>query len=89
MNAIYSLVFVFALVLIPLFGVGAAQQTYFFGVCVPWTAFLIFVVFFTAKIIKWAKRPVPFSIPTTAGQQWGLDFIEHDKKIPIRIEATI
>ncbi len=44
MNAIYSLVFVFALVLIPLFGVGAAQQTYFFGVCVPWTAFVMLMV---------------------------------------------
>lgn len=80
MNAIYSLVFVFALVLIPLFGVGAAQQTYFFGVCVPWTAFLIFLVGFTAKILKWASRPVPFSIPTTGGQQWStLDMVQHDK----------
>lgn len=79
MNALYSLVFVFALVLIPLFGVGAAHQKYLFGVCLPWTAFLIFLAGFVAKILKWASRPVPFSIPTTAGQQWTHDWIEHDK----------
>lgn len=69
MNALYSLVFVFALVLIPLIGVGAAKLNVFFGICIPSTALLVFLAGFVWKIYGWAKRPVPFRIPTTGGQQ--------------------
>ncbi len=78
MNALYSLTFVFALVLIPIIGVGAAHLDNFFGVCVPLTAIIIFVAGFTIKVLKWIKSPVPFRIPTTGGQQQTLDWIKHD-----------
>ena len=69
MNALYSLFFVFALVLIPLIGVGAAKLNVFFGICIPSTALLVFLAGFVCKVYGWAKRPVPFRIPTTGGQQ--------------------
>nr|WP_287411280.1 sulfate reduction electron transfer complex DsrMKJOP subunit DsrM [Pseudodesulfovibrio sp.] len=68
MNALYSLLFVFLLVLIPLFGVDAAHLRTFFGVCIPTTAFIIFVVGFIYKVIIWGRSAVPFRIPTTGGQ---------------------
>ncbi|CCH49738.1 sulfate reduction electron transfer complex DsrMKJOP subunit DsrM [Pseudodesulfovibrio piezophilus] len=68
MNALYSLLFVFLLVLIPLFGVDAAHLRTFFGVCIPSTAFIIFVIGFITKVINWGRSPVPFRIPTTGGQ---------------------
>lgn len=68
MNALYSLLFVFLLVLIPLFGVDAAHMRTFFGVCVPVTAFIIFLLGFIYKVINWGRSPVPFRIPTTGGQ---------------------
>ncbi|WP_018124989.1 sulfate reduction electron transfer complex DsrMKJOP subunit DsrM [Desulfovibrio oxyclinae] len=73
MNALYSLLFVFLLVFIPLFGVGLAHLNTIFGVCIPMTAFVIFVLGFAYRIIKWGKSPVPFSIPTTGGQQRSFD----------------
>jgi len=68
MNALYSLLFVFLLVLIPLFGVDAAHMRFFFGVCIPATAFIIFILGFVYKVINWGRSPVPFRIPTTGGQ---------------------
>lgn len=73
MNALYSLLFVFLLVLIPVFGVGAAHLNFGFGVCIPLTAFGIFVVGFAYRIIKWARSDVPFRIPTTGGQMESYD----------------
>lgn len=73
MNALYSLVFVFILVLIPLFGVGAAHLSTIFGICIPMTAIGIFLVFSVVKIVRWGRSPVPFRIPTTAGQQLSYD----------------
>ncbi|WP_027720480.1 sulfate reduction electron transfer complex DsrMKJOP subunit DsrM [Maridesulfovibrio zosterae] len=79
MNALYSLVLVFALVLIALFGAGAAHMTGLFGTLLPYVAIAVFLVGFASRIIGWAKSPVPFSIPTTGGQQKSLDFIKHDR----------
>jgi len=79
MKAIYSLILVLALVVIATLGAGAAKMQTIFAYCVPGTAFVIFVVGFVAKIIGWAKSPVPFRIPTTGGQQQSLDWITQNK----------
>lgn len=79
MNALYSLVLVFALVLIALFGVGSAHMAGLFGTLLPYVAVAVFLAGFASRIIGWAKSPVPFRIPTTAGQQKSLDFIQHDR----------
>ncbi len=79
MKAIYSLILVLALVVLATLGAGAAKMQTIFAYCVPGTAFVIFVVGFVAKVIGWAKRPVPFRIPTTGGQQQTLDWIPQNK----------
>ena len=79
MKAIYSLILVLALVVIATLGAGAAKMQIIFAYCVPGTAFVIFVVGFVAKVIGWAKSPVPFRIPTTGGQQQSLDWIPQNK----------
>ena len=79
MNAIFSLILVLALVVVATLGAGAAKMQTIFAYCIPGTAFVIFLVGFTCKIIGWAKRPVPFRIPTTGGQQQSLDWIPQNK----------
>ncbi len=79
MKAIFSLLMVLALVVIATVGAGAAKMQTIFAYCIPGTAFIIFVVGFVCKIISWAKRPVPFRIPTTGGQQQTLDWIPQNK----------
>jgi len=50
-----------------------------FGIVFPYAAFLILVVGFIWRVLKWAKSPVPFRIPTTCGQQESLDWIPRAK----------
>ena len=47
-----------------------------FGVILPYTAVLLFVVGFIHRILKWASSPVPFHIPTVSGQQKSLPWIK-------------
>ncbi len=78
MKMMYSLGAVLALVLIAAIGSGAGLQ-YVFGVLLPYAAFTVFLAGFAYKIYNWAKSPVPFRIPTTAGQQKTLPWIEQNK----------
>ncbi|NCC23802.1 MAG: menaquinol oxidoreductase [Deltaproteobacteria bacterium] len=79
MKALYSLFLVFALVLIALLGAGAAGWQYAFGVVIPYVAAVVFVVGFCLRVVKWARSPVPFRIPTTCGQQKSLPWIPQAK----------
>ncbi len=78
MHALYSLFAVFLLVTLAMAG-KAAGMTDLLLVYVPYLAVGIFILGVIAKVLGWAKTPVPFRIPTTAGQQKSLDFIAHDK----------
>jgi nitrate reductase gamma subunit len=78
MNAFYSLFLVFALILTAIIGVQGAHLGSVFAIAIPYVAVAIFVVGFVRKVIGWAKSPVPFRIPTTAGQQKSFDWIEHN-----------
>ena len=49
-----------------------------FGVAVPYLAALIFIEGLIYRVIQWARSPVPFKIPTTAGQQKTLPWIKRD-----------
>lgn len=69
MNAIYGLGMVFVLVLAALLGVGALGLQSLIGVYLPYVAVAIFVIGVAARVFGWARSPVPFRIPTTAGQQ--------------------
>lgn len=74
-----SLLAVLALVLVAFVGVKAAGMSYLFGVTVPYLAFVLFLGGFTYRILKWARSPVPFRIPTTSGQQKSLPWVKPNK----------
>jgi [DsrC]-trisulfide reductase subunit M len=67
MNVIISLIAVLALAAIAYFVGDKASAV--FGIAIPYLAFVVFVGGTIARVVKWAKSPVPFRIPTTCGQQ--------------------
>jgi nitrate reductase gamma subunit len=72
-------VMVAMLAAIPYFGVTMGGQTYLFGVVVPYAAAAIFVLGFLFRMVDWLRRPVPFRITTTAGQEKSLDWIPYSR----------
>jgi nitrate reductase gamma subunit len=81
MGALISLIAVAALALVgwvgsSSFGDGAR---FVIGVVVPGVAFAVFVVGIIARVIGWARSPVPFRIPTTGGQQKSLPWIRNEE----------
>jgi nitrate reductase gamma subunit len=74
----FSLAAVVALVLAAFFGARAGQQ-HFFGVTAPYIAISLFLAGIVYRVLKWARSPVPFAIPTTAGQQKSLPWIPYSK----------
>lgn len=79
MSAFISFVAVAALAVLAWLAVAAAGLSYLFGVVIPYAALGIFMVGLSARILGWARSPVPFRIPTTAGQQKSLPWIKHSK----------
>ncbi len=77
MNALFSLVAVVVLMLLALFGTYGAGLQYLFGVIIPYIAIVTFLVGFVLRVVRWARSPVPFRIPTTCGQQKSLPWIKH------------
>lgn len=75
MNIGFSLFVVSALVLIAFVGAGQAGLRTLFGVWIPYAALLVFLVGAAYRVVRWAKAPVPFRIPTTCGQQKSLSWI--------------
>lgn len=80
MNFIISILLsgfaVSVLVLIPWVGVGALNLRVLFGIIVPYAAMVTFFVGIVVRVIDWGKSPVPFRIPTTAGQEWSFPWIK-------------
>ena len=83
MNFVVSIVFsgavVTLLVLIPWVGVWAFDLRVLFGIVIPYAALLVFFGGLVGKVIGWGRSPVPFRIPTTAGQQWSLPWIKANR----------
>jgi nitrate reductase gamma subunit len=79
MNIIIPLILVVALFLVGMLGGGVSGLQFLMGVILPYVALLAFIGGVIFRVIKWAKAPVPFRIPTTSGQQKSLDFIKHSK----------
>ncbi|MGE5423398.1 MAG: sulfate reduction electron transfer complex DsrMKJOP subunit DsrM [Ignavibacteriales bacterium] len=75
----YSLIAVLILVIVAWLGVSTLQLTALFGVIIPYAALTAFLVGFIYRVVKWGQSPVPFSIPTTCGQQQSLPWIKQDK----------
>lgn len=75
----FSLMAVVALVLVAFLGVKVAGLNSVFGVLLPYMAIFTFVAGFVYKILKWARSPVPFRIPTTAGQMKSMPWIKDSR----------
>ena len=58
---------------------SALGLQYLLGVILPLVAGAVFIIGFIWKIVRWAKSPVPFAIPTVAGQQRSLDWIKPNR----------
>ena len=76
---IVPLIAVIILFLISYLGAQVSGLQYVFGVVVPYLAILTFVLGFAYRVINWSRSPVPFSIPTTGGQQKSLPWVKHSK----------
>lgn len=67
-----------SVLLIALLALGASQImtiTTILAWIVPCVAFVVFLIGFIYRIIRWAGSPVPFNIPTTCGQEKSLPWI--------------
>jgi nitrate reductase gamma subunit len=79
MGLLFSFFLVVALVVIVFIGVKAANLRYLFGVVIPYAAFLTFIIGVIYRVIQWGRVPVPFRIPTTAGQEKSFSWIKYNK----------
>jgi len=79
MGALVSLVAVAVLALLAVTAVASDDLRLVFGAVIPGVAFAIFLVGIVARVIRWARAPVPFRIPTTAGQQKSLPWIKNSE----------
>ena len=78
MRILFPLVVVVVLVLLALVG-AKAEWHFLFGVVIPYAAFATFVLGIVYRVVKWARSPVPFRIPTTCGQEKSLPWIKRNK----------
>jgi len=78
-NYILPLLSVIILCLVAYAGVAAAELEAIFGVVIPYIAIVVFMAGFIYRILCWSRLPVPFRIPTTAGQQRSLHWIGQNK----------
>jgi nitrate reductase gamma subunit len=57
---------------------------------VPYIVFAVFLIGFVYRIVRWAKAPVPFRIPTTCGQEKSLPWVKNNPvENPIRTWGVI
>lgn len=76
MNAFYALLAVAILVLFVFIGVWGLSLYSLFAVIIPYAAIATFIGGFIYRVLKWARSPVPFHIPTVCGQQKSLPWIK-------------
>ncbi len=76
MNILFPLIVMLFLIFIPFAGVGLGRLFLLFGVVIPYAALAAFLAGVVYRVVKWAKSPVPFRIPTTCGQQRSLPWIK-------------
>lgn len=79
MNILFSFFAVLLIIALVIIGVETAQLEFIFGVIFPYAAFATFLLGIIYHVIKWARSPVPFHIPTVAGQQKSLSWIKSSK----------
>ena len=78
-NYMVSLIAVILLFLIAYVGVELGRLQILFGIVLPYAAVITFIAGVIYRVIDWARSPVPFPIPTTAGQQKSLPWVKAAK----------
>jgi len=78
-NYMVSLIAVIALFIIAYVGVELGRLQILFGIVFPYAAVIAFIARAIYRGIDWARSPVPFRIPPTAGQQKSLPVTQHAK----------
>ncbi len=76
MRGLYSLFLLLFLVCLAFVGAYVLKFHLLMGVIVPYCACAVFIIGIVYRVIKWARSPVPFRIPTTCGQQKSLPWIK-------------
>lgn len=79
MGILVSFLAIVALFLTVLVGIDGLGLRWLFGAAIPYAAAAVFLCGFVAKVLGWARSPVPFAIPTTCGQQKSLPWIKQSK----------
>jgi nitrate reductase gamma subunit len=76
MSVVSSLILVLVFAALAYAGGLAGGSRWFLGVILPYTAILVFLGGLAYRVLRWAKSPVPFHIPTTCGQQKSLPWLK-------------
>ena len=79
MNILFSIFAVAVLIVAAITGIENFKLEYLFGIVIPYAAIFIFISGIIYRVIKWGSSPVPFHIPTVAGQQKSLPWIKSSK----------
>ncbi len=79
MRLTFSIAVLAILAAIAVLGAEVEALRAFFSIALPYFAFAFFVVGFIVRVVRWAKSPVPFRIPTTCGQEKSLPWIKQNK----------
>ncbi len=77
MRAIQAVIAACAIVTLGFAASAAPASRFFFGAVIPYAAILTFLIGLSWRVVRWARTPVPFRIPTTCGQQKSLPFLKH------------
>ncbi len=77
-SILISLAAVLILVVLAIVGSSIGLQSVF-GIVLPYLAIVVFLVGFVWRVLRWAKSPVPYNIPTSCGQQNSLPWIKQNK----------
>ncbi|MCW8803301.1 MAG: sulfate reduction electron transfer complex DsrMKJOP subunit DsrM [Ignavibacteriaceae bacterium] len=79
MNILFSLFAVLLIIVAVIIGIETAQLEFLFGIIFPYAAVAVFLLGIIYCLVKWARSPVPFRIPTVTGQQKSLSWIKNSK----------
>jgi nitrate reductase gamma subunit len=79
MGLMFSIIAISVLIVIAIAGAAVPGLHPVFTVAIPYIAIVAFIVGVIIRVLKWAKAPVPFRIPTTCGQEKSLPWIKQNK----------
>lgn len=79
MHVVVSFIVVIGLMLVACVGAGVLGFHTLFAVVFPYLALVVFAGGIVYRVLNWARVPVPFRIPTTAGQQRSFPWIKPNR----------